>query len=36
VLPPLAPIGRPQRNQEQSKRRKATGRLKLTCDLPSE
>jgi BR serine/threonine kinase len=36
MLPPLAPIGRPQQNQEQSKRRKATSRLKLTFDIPSE
>jgi serine/threonine protein kinase len=36
ALPPLTTIGRPQQTQEPTKRRKATGRLKLTFDIPSE
>jgi serine/threonine protein kinase len=36
ALPPLPLYGRPQQAQEQAKRRKPTGRLKLTFDVPSE
>jgi serine/threonine protein kinase len=35
-LPPLPVFGRPQQAQDQAKRRKAAGRLKLTFDVPSE